>query len=94
MSKETTLIYPELELAEIKKVHETIRPYLVWTPLISTVTFTELIGTNIFFKLENFQKTGSFKPRGALNKTLKLLKQKRGRGAKNIPRLLNIFADA
>ncbi|OGI07238.1 MAG: hypothetical protein A3I68_00780 [Candidatus Melainabacteria bacterium RIFCSPLOWO2_02_FULL_35_15] len=80
MSKETTLIYPELELAEIKKVHETIRPYLVWTPLISTVTFTELIGTNIFFKLENFQKTGSFKPRGALNKTLKLLKQKRVKG--------------
>ena len=75
MTKETTALYPELELAEIKKVHEVIKPYLVWTPLISTVTFTELIGTNIFFKLENFQKTGSFKPRGALNKTLKVLKE-------------------
>ena len=80
MSKEATVLYPELALSEIKKVHEIIMPYLVWTPLISTATFTELIGTNIFFKLENFQKTGSFKPRGALNKTLKLLKQKNIRG--------------
>lgn len=80
MSTEATLIYPELELNEVKKVHEIIKPYLVWTPLISTATFTELVGTNIFFKLENFQKTGSFKPRGALNKTLKLLKEKKVKG--------------
>ena len=80
MSKEAILIYPELELNEIKKVHELIKPYLVWTPLISTSTFSELIGTNIFFKLENFQKTGSFKPRGALNKTLKLVKEKKIKG--------------
>lgn len=80
MSKEATVLYPELELNEIKKVHEIISPYLVWTPLISTATFTELIGTNIFFKLENFQKTGSFKPRGALNKTLKVLRTKRIKG--------------
>ena len=80
MSIETTALYPELDLSEIKKVHETIKPYLVWTPLISTATFTELIGTNIFFKLENFQKTGSFKPRGALNKTLKVLKEKKVKG--------------
>ena len=74
------MIYPELELPEVRKVHEIIKPYLVWTPIISTLTFTELIGTNIFFKLENFQKTGSFKPRGAINKTLKLLKEKKVRG--------------
>ncbi len=80
MSKEAIALYPELDLNEIKKVHEIIKPYLVWTPLISTATFTELIGTNIFFKLENFQKTGSFKPRGALNKTLKILKQKKIKG--------------
>ena len=80
MSKEATALYPELNLTEIKKVHEIISPYLVWTPLISTATFTELIGTNIFFKLENFQKTGSFKPRGALNKTLKVLKERKVKG--------------
>ena len=76
MNAEMTLLYPELEINEIKKAHERVLPYLEWTPIISTATFSELTGTNIFFKLENFQKTGSFKPRGALNKTLKLLKQK------------------
>ena len=80
MSKEAIALYPQLDLNEIKKVHEIISPYLVWTPLISTATFTELIGTNIFFKLENFQKTGSFKPRGALNKTLKVLKERKVKG--------------
>jgi len=73
-------MYKELETSEIKAVHEMIMPYLVWTPIISTATFTELIGTNIFFKLENMQKTGSFKPRGALNKILKTLKQKKIKG--------------
>ena len=77
MNKDVTFIYPELVLNEVKKVHEIIKPYLVWTPLISTATFSELIKTNIFFKLENMQKTGSFKPRGAINKTLKLLKEKK-----------------
>ena len=80
MSKEATVLYPELELNEIKKAHETIMPYLVWTPLISTATFSELTGTNIFFKLENMQKTGSFKPRGALNKILKIFKGKKIKG--------------
>lgn len=80
MSREATLIYPQLLLEEIKKVHDIIKPYLVWTPLIFTATFTELTNTNIFFKLENMQKTGSFKPRGALNKTLKVLKEKKVKG--------------
>lgn len=77
MMKETILLYPELELNEVKKVHEKIKPYLVWTPLISTNTFSELALSNVFFKLENMQKTGSFKPRGALNKTLNLLREKK-----------------
>lgn len=77
MSKETTVLYPELTIDKVKKVHEKISPYLVWTPLISTATFSELVGSNVFFKLENMQKTGSFKPRGALNKTLNLLKEKK-----------------
>lgn len=77
MTKETTTVYQELELNEIKKVHERIRPYLEWTPITHSATFSELIGSNVFFKLENFQKTGSFKPRGAINKTLKLLKEKK-----------------
>lgn len=34
----------------------------------------------MYLKCENFQKTGSFKPRGALNKVLSLSSEERGRG--------------
>src|SRR3990167_8014802 len=80
MTKESTLIYPEIELNEIKKVHEAIKPYIVWTPLIHTTTLSKLCNSNIYLKLENLQKTGSFKPRGALNKILKLVKEKNVKG--------------
>ncbi|MBI1858239.1 MAG: pyridoxal-phosphate dependent enzyme [Candidatus Melainabacteria bacterium] len=80
MTKESTLIYPEIELNEIKKVHEAIKSYIVWTPLIHTTTLSKLCNSNIYLKLENLQKTGSFKPRGALNKILKLVKEKNVKG--------------
>ncbi|WP_425289754.1 pyridoxal-phosphate dependent enzyme [Spiroplasma endosymbiont of Zeiraphera isertana] len=37
-------------------------------------------GNNIFLKLENLQKTGSFKIRGALNKILNLSKEQQAKG--------------
>lgn len=80
MTKESTLIYPEIELNEIKKVHEAIKPYIVWTPLLHTATLSNIANSNIYLKLETLQKTGSFKPRGALNKTLKLVKDKNVKG--------------
>lgn len=76
MAKQETLLYPELELNEIKKVHECIKPHLIWTPLSKTETLSKLCKTNVYLKLENIQRTGSFKPRGALNKTIKLTKEK------------------
>jgi len=38
------------------------------TPLTSSHTFSKLIGSKIFLKIESFQKTGSFKVRGAWSK--------------------------
>ena len=76
MATQTKLLYPEIELSEIKKVHEVIKDYLEWTPLLHTNTISTLTNTNVFLKLENLQRTGSFKPRGALNKVLKLVKEK------------------
>ena len=37
-------------------------------------------GVRLFLKCESFQKTGSFKPRGALNKVLSLSAERRRRG--------------
>ncbi len=38
--------------------------------MVSSETLSRRLGTNIHLKLELFQKTGSFKPRGAFNKIL------------------------
>jgi threonine dehydratase len=50
------------------------------TPLFSATGLGELFGARFFLKCENFQKTGSFKPRGALNKVLSLSAEERERG--------------
>jgi len=50
------------------------------TPLFTATGLGELFGARFFLKCENFQKTGSFKPRGALNKVLSLSPEERARG--------------
>ena len=37
------------------------------TPILTSEYFNDLLGIELFFKCENFQKTGSFKIRGASN---------------------------
>jgi len=50
------------------------------TPLFSATGLGERFDARFFLKCENFQKTGSFKPRGALNKVLSLSPEERARG--------------
>jgi len=50
------------------------------TPLLSAAQLGDRAGVKLFLKCENFQKTGSFKPRGALNKVLSLSDGERARG--------------
>ena len=50
------------------------------TPLVSARTLGERAGVTLHLKCECFQKTGSFKPRGALNKVLSLADAERARG--------------
>lgn len=42
------------------------------TPILSSTYLNHLSGSNLYFKYEGFQKTGSFKARGALNSVLQL----------------------
>ena len=66
--------------SEILKSEERIRPYIRRTPFISSASFAELIDTEVWFKLESLQITGSFKARGAVNKLLSLSDDKRENG--------------
>ena len=46
---------------------ERIRPFVHRTPVMTSETLNRLSGKELFFKCELFQKTGSFKFRGAMN---------------------------
>jgi threonine dehydratase len=50
------------------------------TPLLSATSLGERAGVRLHLKCENFQKTGSFKARGALNKVLSLSTAERAVG--------------
>src|SRR3954454_18609781 len=50
------------------------------TPCPRSWTFSDLCGATIYFKLENLQRTGSFKERGAANKLILLSPDERRRG--------------
>ena len=52
---------------DIRRAHERILPHIHNTPVLTSQFINELTGAFLFFKCENFQKTGSFKMRGASN---------------------------
>lgn len=64
----------------IKEAAETIKGSVKRTQIIECPTMEKLTGNKVFFKLENLQKTGSFKVRGALNKIMHLTAEEKARG--------------
>ncbi len=50
------------------------------TPVVTSRTFDQLVGAQVFFKCENFQRGGAFKFRGAYNTISQLSLEQRGRG--------------
>lgn len=57
-----------------------IAPHVLRTPLLPNGAVSELLGTRVSLKYELFQRTASFKPRGAFNKILTLTPEQRERG--------------
>lgn len=58
----------EINLRDIEKAAERLKPILHHTELDLSSTFSRMSGGQIYLKCENRQKTGSFKIRGASNK--------------------------
>ena len=69
-----------LTLSAIQNARQRIAPCIRRTPLTPSSTLSERLKTNVYVKLELFQKTGSFKVRGAFNKALSLKPEERGQG--------------
>lgn len=59
-----------MELSAIEQARDRISGHVKRTPLQHSETLSDHLGTNVAVKLELFQKTGSFKVRGAFNKLL------------------------
>ena len=57
---------------DVARARETIRDRLPRTPTFTSRTLSELTGAQVHLKAELFQRTGSFKPRGVLNKLASL----------------------
>ena len=63
-----------MDINDIKEAQSRIAPQVKRTPLEYCTALSRRLGTNVFVKYELFQKTGSFKARGAFNKLLSLTK--------------------
>lgn len=61
-----------VSLAEINKARENLAGIAVRTELAYTNTLSDLTGNRVYLKMENQQRTGSFKLRGAYNKVANL----------------------
>lgn len=73
-----------LSLDDVLTARERIRGRLLRTPTFSSRTLSEQIGVPVHFKAELFQRTGSFKPRGVLNKLATLSDDEKARGVISI----------
>jgi threonine dehydratase len=65
-----------ISVEDVRAARETIGDSLHRTPVFSSAT----LGSRVFLKAELFQRTGSFKPRGVLNKLRSLTPEERANG--------------
>ena len=69
-----------ITLEDVRRARSQVSPYVKRTILEKNTTLSDQLCTNIYLKLELFQRTGSFKPRGAFNQILQLTSEQRKRG--------------
>jgi threonine dehydratase len=69
-----------LPLEAFDDAYSRVAPHIYRTPLLSTRTLSELTGLEVRLKAEIFQRTGSYKIRGPLNKIPQLTGDQRRRG--------------
>ncbi len=60
-----------VECIDIYKARKRLKNHILKTPIIYSEKYSEYIGGEVYLKLENIQKTSSFKIRGVLNKIIK-----------------------
>tara|TARA_Y100000590_G_C15711057_1_gene1010290 strand:- start:1615 stop:2598 length:984 start_codon:yes stop_codon:yes gene_type:complete len=69
-----------LSVSKIDKAYKVLKNLIIETPLITNDKINNLYDAKVYFKLENLQKTGSFKIRGATYKLSLLSKTQKKKG--------------
>lgn len=69
-----------VRLEDIIAARKIIQDHVHHTPVIRSSYLGQQAGVQLYLKLESFQKTGSFKPRGVLNKLHHLSPKQRSKG--------------
>ncbi|MDX9883220.1 MAG: pyridoxal-phosphate dependent enzyme [Prolixibacteraceae bacterium] len=68
------------QFADIENAHRLIAPFIHRTPVLTSESINRIVGAELFFKCENFQKVGAFKFRGACNSVFSLSESEAGNG--------------
>lgn len=79
-SKAAKAAQPAVTLAAIHEAMGRIRNSIYLSPCARSENFSQLTGNSVYLKLDNLQRTGAFKERGALNRLLTLTPEERSRG--------------
>lgn len=69
-----------VSLDEIKRAEQRIQGHIFLSPCQYSAELSTMTGQQIYLKLDNLQRTGAFKERGALNKILTLNEEEKRRG--------------
>ena len=69
-----------ITLSNIQSALRRIRSSIYLSPCARSETFSESTANQVYLKLDNLQRTGAFKERGALNKLLSLSTEERAQG--------------
>jgi threonine dehydratase len=80
MTKPARASHPAVTLPEIHAAMARVRDSIYLSPCARSEYFSQHTGNSIYLKLDNLQRTGAFKERGALNKLLTLTSEERARG--------------
>ena len=67
-------------LADFEDAARTLTGLITRTPMDESQVLSEIVGAPVILKMENLQRTGSFKIRGAINRLSRLTEEERARG--------------
>ena len=69
-----------VSFADVEAARERAKSAVYYSPCLPSIPLSDITGMEIFCKLDNLQRTGSFKERGARNALAQLSRDQQKRG--------------